>query len=842
MKNKKSATDNQWFPIVGIGASAGGLDAISRLLAALPDDTGMAFVVIQHLDPVRESLLPQILQRATPMPVTHAEDAMRILPDHVYIIPPGVHMSVKTGKLELHPRPEGVLAVAVDYFLTSLAEDRGNNAIAVILSGTANDGSAGVKAIKSEGGIVFAQDEASAAHGGMPHSAAATGTVDYILPPEKIAAELARIARHPVSSNQLSAPFDDAKSLGQIFLTLRRATGVDFGLYKPSTIQRRIMRRLVLLRLKRLNQYASLLVKNPDEVRALHDDLLIHVTRFFREAPALEALRTKAFPRLLKGLGPDTPIRVWIPGCSTGEEVYSLAMLLLDFLSEKDCMNPLQLFATDISETSLEKARAGVYSADIETDIPPRLLRRFFTKADPGYEIVKRVRDLCIFAKHDLTKDPPFANVDLISCCNVLIYLGADAQRRILPVFHYALRKDGALVMSNAETVGEFTQLFTVADKKSHLYFKKPAATKIHFTPSAIRTIDVSPPPRVKANPQGTWPETDVQKVADRILLTRFAPAGVIINGSLEILNFRGNVNRYIQPATGKASLSLLKMMPPHTASPLKALVEKARKTDAPAKALGMELGGDGSKHERFTLEVVPFRLPISGERYYILLFEEEAALTARTKAMRAGDAVSAGPRERITVKRLRGELESTRGYLQTIVEEHEAANEELKSANEEITSSNEELQSTNEELEIAKEELQAANEELNTLNEELQTRNADLGVLNDDLTNLLASVQLPIVMVSTDLRIRRFTPMAHSVMNLIPGDIGRPIGDLNSKIPLADIDKIIHEVIETATTRKLKVSAQRGRSYTVRVRPYKTADNKIVGAVLIFTLNEPAK
>ncbi len=846
MTKKKASRDaSLWFPIVGIGASAGGLEAVTRLLTHLPADTGMAFILIQHLDPTRESLLPAILQKATKMPVSQAKERMRIEPDHVYIIPPNVHMCIDGSVLKLGPRPEGAPAQAVNCFLNSLALERGNNAIAVILSGTASDGALGVRAIKAEGGVVFAQDEESAGHSGMPHSAAATGTVDYILPPEQIAAELARLALHPLRDPDNLVHFQDASSLGKIFLLLRRETGVDFGLYKPSTIRRRLMRRMMLKHAERLDQYAAALAKNPEEVRALHDDLLIHVTHFFREPAALAALRAKSFPRLLRGLAPDAPIRVWVAGCSTGEEVYSLAILLLDFLSEKDRMNPVQIFATDVSEAALARARAGAYSNDIAHHVPVKLLRRFFTKTDRGYEIVKRVRDLCVFARHDLTKDPPFANLDIISCCNVLIYFGPEAQRRILPVFHYALRPAGTLMLSNAETVGEFGRLFESADKKGRLYYKNPTESRIHYSPSALLATDpghLSPAKPKAAEAKAPWPETDVQKTAERLLLARFAPAGLIVGSDLNILHFRGNVSRFLAPASGKASLSLLKMMPVHTGVPLRALIEKAKKADSPTTATGLELGGDGSKSENVTIEVIPFRLPISGDRYFILLFEEELPLTARPKALRAKDAEFAGRRERASVKRLKTEIASTRAYLQSIVEEHEAANEELKSANEElksaneeIVSSNEELQSTNEELEIAKEELQAANEELSTLNEELQTRNGDLGGLNNDLSNLLSSVNLPIIMVGTDQRIRRFTPMAEKVMNLIAGDVGRSIGDIKPKIPLPNIEEIIHDVIQSASTKELEIRATDGVSYLVRVRPYKTSENKIDGAVLVF-------
>ncbi len=836
--SKPKSRDPRPFPVVGIGASAGGLEAISRLLQSLPLDTGMAFVVVQHLDPKRESLLPLILQKATKMPVAHAVDGGEILPDHVYVIPPNTHMCVKGNTLKLLPRPEGISAMSVNCFLASLAAERGNKAIAVILSGTASDGALGVKAIKSEGGVVFAQDELSAGHFGMPHSAAATGVVDFIFPPEKIAAEIVQISLHPALSPDPRSLLDDGKTLGAIFQLLRRGTGVDFSLYKPSTIRRRLMRRLMLHKVAKLEQYKEILEKDEDEIRALHDDLLIHVTHFFREPKAIAALRAKAFPRILKSQSTDGPIRVWVPGCSTGEEAYTLAISLLDYLGERNSMNPVQIFATDLSEVALQRARAGVYSEEIQHHVSPRLLRRFFTKVDRGYEVVKRVRDACVFARQDLTKDPPFANVDLISCCNVLIYLGPEVQKQILPMFHYALRPAGVLMLGNSETVGEFSDLFTPADKKARLYYKKSSPLRMQYSARVQR-----PAPLMLDLPKGKpasapWPETDVQKVAERLLLARFAPACVVIGGDHTVLHFRGRISRYLEPVTGKADLSLLKMVPAHAAGAVSALIQKARKSDAPAFQLLDLGGGDGLKKEAL-VEAVPFRLPVSGDRYYIVLFGAGTSSTSEDFRP-AGKAAMPAPPESPSLKRLKNELASTRGYLQTVVEEHEAVNEELKSANEEIISANEELQSTNEELEIAKEELQAANEELSTVNEELQTRNVDLGLLNNDLLNLIAAVHLPIIMVSNDLRIRRFSAMAEKVMNLIPGDVGRPIGDIKPVMALPNIEQIIHEVIETVTTKELSVRDLEKRSYALRIRPYKTTENKIEGAVLVFIDNDP--
>jgi two-component system CheB/CheR fusion protein len=534
----------------------------------------------------------------------------------------------------------------------------------------------------------------------------------------------------------------------------------------------------------------------------------------------------------VKGLPKDATLRVWVPGCSTGEEAYSLLISLLDYLGERDNLSPVQVFATDVSEGALEKARAGVYPEDIQSQIPSKQLRRFFRKTPAGYEVAKRLREMCVFAKHDLTKDPPFANLDLVSCCNVLIYLDQAAQRTILPVFHYALRPSGALILGAAESVGEFGSLFDQADKKSRIFYKRQAPSRVAFTAASQRAAAGA---RAAARPAAAvrdW-ETDVQKAAERMLLARYAPAGVIVAEDLSVLHFRGHVSRYLEPATGKASLALLKMVPAHAVAELKALVQKARRQDAPARIDGVELGGDGTPALRASIEAVPFRLPLSGDRYTLVLFEDQASGGRKVPALAAA-------RESLSMKRLKSELASLRAYLQTSVEEHEAATEELRSANEEIISSNEELQSTNEELEIAKEELQAANEELSTLNEELQNRNSELGLANNDLQNLLSSVHLPIVMVTTDLRIRRSTPMAERVMNLIPTDVGRPIGDIKLKLDLPNVEELLLEVIETAAAKEIEVKDADGRSYLVSLRPYRTTENRIEGAVMVFVDNEP--
>ncbi|MBI3289542.1 MAG: PAS domain-containing protein [Elusimicrobia bacterium] len=837
MKRKKSALgaagplsrSEEPLTVVCIGASAGGLEPLSRLFRRLPPDLGLAYVVILHLQPDHESNLRDILQRSTQMPVIPAKNGAALQANRVYVIVPNVKLTLERGRLVVSPRDPGV-AMPIDNFLRSLARDRRRRAIAVILSGSGSDGAVGVRAIKGEGGVVFAQDAESAGHPGMPQSAIATEAVDFTLPPEDIAIDLARVARHPflaVGSRESHPALGDEESLRHIFAIVRRATGVDFSLYKSTTVGRRLLRRLVLHKIDTLKSYAELLERDPNEVQAFCEETLIHVTHFFREPETFEALQKRVLPRLIKGNPRDPSLRVWVPGCSTGEEAYSLAICLLDALGDRVNLRRPQIFATDVSEATIDRARLGVYPEGIRDDVPPRLLRRYFTKTDNGYQVSKTVRDMCIFAKQNLAKDPPFANLDLISCRNVLIYLEPALQRRILGIFHYGLKPAGVLVLGVAETVGDYSSMFIPIDKKGHVYFKKSGSMGRRL---ALRT-DVFDIPGLPEKPKRAakstgWPESDVQKTADRLMLARFAPAGVIVNSDLEILHFRGPVHRFLKPATGKASLNLMKMLPEEWHVVVRSLIDRARKSGEAIRQDGIPSREIG---QSLALEIIPVPGPPAEPRCFLLLFEVEpgpSVRPARGKTRRAA---------RPPDEKLRAELESTKDYLQAIVEDHEASNEELKAANEEIISSNEELQSTNEELETAKEELQAANEELSTLNEELRTRNAELSMSNNDLVNLLVSVNLPIVMLGNDLRIRHFTPMAEKVMNLIPGDIGRPIGDIKPRVNVRDLEQRIADVIESVTTSEEEVRDNEGRSYSLRIRPYKTIDNKIDGAVLLL-------
>jgi two-component system CheB/CheR fusion protein len=822
--------------LVGIGASAGGLEAFTSLIENLPVNTGLALVFVQHLSPTHESMLPQLLSEKSSLTVVQATDGTVIEADHIYVIPPNTQMGFYDGRLRLTPRPEGRSRYTpIDYLFHSLAEHSGNAAIGVVLSGTSSDGAAGLRELKAVGGITFAQDPETARYDAMPRAAIATGAVDRVLPPQEIAGELVEISRHPyvrhvvaVTPGQDIPVLDD--KLPRIFALLRSATGVDFTHYKMATIKRRLQRRMALHKITSVDRYLRFLQENPPEVLQLYQDILIHVTRFFREPDTFKALTDILFPELTERAGGDNSVRIWVPGCSTGEDAYSVAIALLEYLGDDAHNVPIQVFATDVSETAVEQARTGAYAEAIEADVSPERLQRFFTKFDGQYRISKMVRDVCVFARQDVTHDPPFSKLDLIFCRNLLIYLGSHLQKKLMTVFHYALKPSGFLVLGAAETVGAGTELFRAADRKHRIYRRR--ATDV--VPSFQFPLDyVNRAPRERRTAGDSREGASVLREADRLILEKYAPPGVIVTSDLQIVHFRGQTGLYLEPAPGDASLNLLKMTREGLLHGLRAAITEARKQEAPARRDGLQVRTNGGR-QQVAIEVIP--LQGSGESQHLLILFHDAGPAAETseETPPAGSEKSAktGP-DPGTVRRLEQELAASREYLQSIIQDLEAANEELQSANEEILSSNEELQSTNEELDTAKEELQSTNEELNTLNEELQGRNEEMAQINSDLTNLLASVQIAIVMVSSELRIRRFTPMAERVLNLIPSDIGRPISHIKPNFDLPNLDELIGQVVDNVTVMEREVHDREGSHYLLRIRPYKGADNRIDGAVL---------
>jgi len=828
-------------PVVGIGASAGGLEAFSELLSHLPVDAPLALVFVQHLDPKHPSILTDILSRVTRIPVVEVKHGMRVEPGHVYVMPPNTRMTIVEGVLNLAPRSaDRGPHMPIDHFLRSLSEDQGSRAIAIILSGSASDGALGLKAVKAEGGITFAEAPQLAKFDSMPRSAVASGAVDFVLPPKGIAQELTRIARHPYLSEAAAPPSPAPLGVGfsaldQILQMLLKNSGVDFGQYRQTTIRRRIARRMMVHGVDTLDNYRLYLEGHPSQLQALHNDLLVNVTRFFRDSEAFGILQRSVFPSIIERRQADAPIRFWAPGCATGEEAYSLAIGLLESLGETANL-PIQVFGTDVSEPAIVKARAGIYPENIELDVPAVLLRRFFVKLDGQYQVGKAVRERCVFAKHNLATDPPFSKMDLIVCRNVLIYLEPELQKRVLSIFHYALKTPGFLMLGVSETVGSLSDFFSVVDKKYRVYAKRPTSMRFDLDVSRLDR-GTATTGRVKA--ARTAGETggsplDLTREVDRILLSKYAPVSVLVNEAAEILQFRGHTSPYLEPASGQASFNLFKMAREGLLMELRMAIDKARKRDAPVRREGLSIKQDG-KLVQVTLEVVPVSGPAQ-ERNYLVLFERVPPSREPKASARAAHSATPHSR-RTTIERqsesLRHELTATKEFLQSIIQEREGANEELQAANEELESSNEELQSTNEELETSKEELQSVNEELTTLNEELNHRNVELSQLNNDLNNLLVGVSIPIIILNNDGRIRRFTPMAAKLLNLIPADRGRPIGDIRPNLDLSDLEQLCRHVIDTATVAEREVSDRDGHWYSLRVRPYTTADGHVEGALM---------
>ncbi|MFZ5645377.1 MAG: chemotaxis protein CheB [Bacillota bacterium] len=828
--------------IVGIGASAGGLEAFTQLLEKLPNDTGMAFVLVQHLNPKNKSMLTDILSKITSMSVSEVKNKTAVKPDHVYIIPPGKTMSVSQGVLKLIPRAARPY-MPIDFFLESLAKDQGSKAIGVILSGTAADGSRGLKGIKNVGGVTFAQKPQTAKYDSMPLNAIATGVVDFVLPAEEIACELAKMARSCVLDDKraekgklFSASADE---LNQIFTILRKASDTNFSEYRELTIKRRILRRMVMHKIEKLGDYANYLRENPAEVKELYQDMLINVTNFFRDPEAFDALKSLVFPAIMKNRAPEEPLRVWVPGCSTGEETYSIAIVLIEFLGDDAYNTPIKIFATDINETLIEKARVGIYPKNIKADVSIERLRRFFVKVDKGYQITKTVRDMCVFARQDMVKDPPFSRLDLISCRNAIIYFGPAMQKKLFPVLHYALKQKGFLLLGSSESVGAYANLFNLEDKKYKIYSKKAVPTPLlhEFTASEYAAAAIENRLKSSRSDPDAGLKFNVMEEADRIVLSQYAPVGVIINSDLEIIQFRGSTGAFLEPASGAPSLKLFKMVRDGLSLGLHSAIHRAKKENVPVRNEDLNVFYNG-RSIRVNVDVIPIGEPHGKEKYFLVLFEKVVpqALPEEENVGRAeGLEQGTWGDENSQLIRLEHELVATKENLQCIIEKHEYTNEALRAANEEIQSSNEELQSMNEELETAKEELQSSNEELMTLNDEVQNRNLELGRIGSDLFNLFRSINIPVVMLSNNLQIRRFNPAAEKAFNLIATDVGRPITDINTNFNNSDLEQAVLEVIDSLISKEQEVQDRYGCWYSVQIRPYRTMENKIDGVVITY-------
>ncbi len=822
------------FPIVGVGASAGGLEAFTQLLKSLPDDTGMAFILVQHLSPTHASSLTEILSRATNTPVVEIEDGMQVEPNQIYVMPPDRHMTISHGVLQLLPRPAQGQHRPIDIFFRALADDQGDRAIGVVLSGTGTDGTLGLEAIKSGGGITFAQD-ASAQQDGMPHSAIAAGYADSVLPPNEIASEIGRLSRHPYTAPASPPQASGAEmNLSPVLQLLHNATGTDFTNYKTNTLYRRITRRMALHKMETITDYLNFLKETPAEVGMLYQDILINVTSFFRNPEAFEILKNEIFPKLMQNRAADDPLRIWTIGCSTGEEAYSLAIAFTEFADGLDGHAQLQIFATDLNPSAIEKARSGTYPKTITQNVSPERLRRFFVEAGNSYRINKSIRDQCVFSCHNVLTDPPFSRMDTISCRNLLIYMEPVLQQRIMPMLHYALKPEGRLWLGSSETIGSYRNLFEAQNNKHKLYFKKVNSSAVPFLPKLgkIRKPELGITP-VRPREAGV----DLQKQADRVLLTKYAPPSVLVSSAMDILQFRGDTSPYLTPAQGKASLNLLKMLREGLLVAIRAAVTKAGKEKVTVREKGLRVKSTGGYLD-VAIQVIPIMDNGANEGGFLILFEDilsPSSVPPEETSRDAKNEADKTPMEPEVTARLAQELAETREYLQSVIDQQEIANEELQSAHEEVQSTNEELQSMNEELETSKEEIQSSNEELVTVNDELNNRNQEMNRVNNDIVNLLGSTQLAIVMLDLQLRIRRFTPWAEAMLNLLPSDVGRLFCDIKLNFTVSDLEALLKEVQKTGDIKEMEIQNKEGHWYSLRLRPYTTVENAIDGVVIML-------
>ncbi|WP_191057997.1 CheR family methyltransferase [Geminicoccus harenae] len=823
--------------IVGIGASAGGIDAFQSFFARMPADTGMAFVLVQHLDPNHDSSLVAIIAGYTTMPVHLAEGGEQIRPNHVYVIPPNTILTIKSNVLHLDsPAPPAARRTSINTFLTSLAEDQGENAVGIILSGFGSDGALGIAAIKEQGGLTLSQAEFDHhAKSGMPQSAASGGFVDHVLAVEDMPAALVEYRNHRKIGDAEKGPDgirqDLPSHLATICAVLHSRLGRDFSQYKTGTLMRRIQRRMHVLQTDKVTSYIEQLRSLPHEAELLFRELLIGVTRFFRDAEAFEVLEATIIPILLMERADTEPIRVWVAGCATGEEAYSIAILLKEALGRAESRRPVKIFATDLDDRAIEAARAGLYLAAIVADLSPERLERHFVKEDGNYRVAKDLREMCLFTTHDLVQDPPFSQLDLVSCRNLLIYLQPQLQHRVLTTFHYALRPSRHLFLGPAETITAQPHLFAPLDKRHRIYVRQDGVGRLPAFPLGHASFSTTPlPPHPpQASRSSGLVEDDIDRRAARAM-ARHAPAYLVVNSRHDILRFSGQTAKYLEPASGIASLRLFSLLHPDLRTAATALLQKAAATGTRALSgpVSMETG---DAYERVKLIVEP--LSSAGEEgLYVLVFQVVEAAPILANA--AGPAVPAEG-QAATIKALNLELLEARERLRRLADELQASNEELRSANEEYLSANEELRSVNEELVTSKEELQSLNEELQTINAELNHRNDSLVRSNSDLANLFDSTSIAILFLDRDLRIRRFTPRLLEIFKLREGDEGRPITDIVTHLTQAGLSQDVQEVLRTLAPIEREVRGADATTYLMQVRPYRALNDTIDGVVVAF-------
>lgn len=824
------------FPIVGLGASAGGLEALEMLFKAMPDNAGIGYVVVVHLDPTHISILPELLQKHTKMPVGQIVDGMPVERDHVYVIPPNKDLTILHGTLHLMDlvQPRGV-KLPIDSFFRALAQDQKRNAVCIILSGTGTDGTLGVKAIKGEVGMVMVQDEESAKYAGMPRSAIATGLVDYVLPPGKMPEQLIKYTRYATLKATPIAPAEGPipHALQKIFVILRARTDHDFSLYKKNTICRRIERRMNVHQIDDIADYVRYMQESDREADILFKELLIGVTNFFRDPEAFEILQAQALQKLLAEKPIDYSVRVWVPGCSSGEEAYSVAIMLHECMEKLGRHFHVQIFGTDIDEDAIAMARAGLYPESIMADVGLDRIRRYFIKEENGqYRVKKLIRELLVFAPQNVIKDPPFTKLDLLCCRNLLIYLGTELQRRLLPLFHYSLKPEGILFLGSSESTGQTKDLFDPVHMKWKIFRRIPSSATDHpllsfpVQPEAYQARDLQLPGNVQRAE-----ELSALQLVKTVLSQSGTPPCAIISDDGNAVYIHGRTGRFLEPAEGKASVNIVEMARPGLKNKLAAAIRQVATHRHEVISKGLHVAYNGDKLY-VNLTVKPILEQTAMRGLMMVVFEETLTPTKQET-----DETKPVPAKRSdkSIEELDQELQYTKENLQTTIEELETSNEELKSTNEELQSTNEELQSTNEELETSKEELQSLNEESATVNEELQARIDELSQTNDDMKNLLDSTAIATIFLDTDLRIRLFTPRATEIIPLTVADAGRPIKHLASTLIDLDLAEYGQRVLKDLAVLEAEVRGKDGRSHVMRVRPYRTVANVIDGVVITF-------
>ena len=848
---------NHLFPIVGLGASAGGLKAFEAFFSGMPANVeiGMAFVLVQHLAPDHKSILTDLIRRYTTMQVFEVTDGMVVQINCAYIIPPNYDLAYLKGKLHLlEPAAPRGQRLPIDFFFRSLAQDQREHAIGIILSGTGSDGTLGVRAIKGEGGMVMAQDVKTTEFDGMPRSAIATGLVDFELPAAEMPAKLITYANHAFGNlprTALAIAHESGNAQKKLFILLRAQTGHDFSQYKPSTINRRVERRMAVHQVDSIDNYLKYCQQTPAEIEALFNDLLIGVTKFFRDVEAFQVLEEQTIPLLFKDKPPGSVIRVWSTGCSTGEEAYSLAILLQEHIETTKQNFTVQLFATDIDSRAIATARAGLYPASIAVDITPQRLARFFSAENDAtaYRIHKGIRDMLVFSEQDVIKDPPFSKLDMICCRNLLIYMSAELQAKLIPLFHFALKPQGILVLGTSEGIGDFNTLFSLLDRKAKIFQRKETYLNTQrgalgrSLPPLFDTTKSPLATAVKTQSNTNPAKIPLKELTEHTLLQKIAPASALVNEHGDILYLHGRTGMYIEMAAGEVGVNnILKMSREGLRRDLTSALHKSVSTKAIVRCMGLHVKTN-DYFTRVNVTVCPAlssnQIGLEPNLYLIILEDapspviegahQDKLLNGKVEKRVDTDADS-------LIDALRQELRAKDEYLQTTHEELESSNEELKSSNEEMQSVNEELQSTNEELETSKEELQSVNEELATVNNELQTKVTDLSRANNDMNNLLAGTGIGTVFVDHQLRILRFTPAASTIINLITSDVGRPVAHIVSNLVgydnlVADIQSVLNSLL----IKEVEVQTKEGGWYTMRIQPYRTLDNVIEGAVISF-------